>query len=170
MPKSAMKKKKPEAGQTSIKHPAHPSAQRQVLERRRIDRSSPLSVPNPSTSARQKNSESKRASLCRCRGYRSSTRVGSVAPLGNTKEDDYYRNDSLKYCRHEQKKNQKKKKIGILAEKSRIYTGQWWPVRRCIHSHGSGEVLGGNQPGEQPAEQRSRPVLVMMGAPSGPRC
>ncbi|KAL2195628.1 hypothetical protein P885DRAFT_14612, partial [Corynascus similis CBS 632.67] len=39
-----------------------------------------------------------------CRGYRSSTRVGSVAPLGNTKEDNYYRNDSLKYCRHEEKK------------------------------------------------------------------
>ncbi|KAK4653432.1 hypothetical protein QC762_0083530 [Podospora pseudocomata] len=71
--------------------------------------------------------------------------VGSVAPLGNTKEDDYYRNDSLKYCRHEQKKKKKKKKkkIGILAEKSRIYIGQWWPVRRCIHSHGPGEVLGG---------------------------
>ncbi len=31
------------------------------------------------------------------RGYRSSTRVGSVAPLGNTKEDDCYRNDSMKY-------------------------------------------------------------------------
>ncbi|KAK0719934.1 hypothetical protein B0H67DRAFT_574631, partial [Lasiosphaeris hirsuta] len=28
------------------------------------------------------------------RGYKSSTRVGFVAPLGNTKEDDYYRNDS----------------------------------------------------------------------------
>ncbi|KAK0668397.1 hypothetical protein QBC41DRAFT_208104, partial [Cercophora samala] len=66
------------------------------------------------------NRESKKASLCRCRGYRSSTRVGSVAPLGNTKEDDYYRNDSLKYCRHEEKK---KKKIEILAPKARLYTG-----------------------------------------------
>ena len=27
---------------------------------------------------------------------KSSTRVGSVAPLRNTKEDDYYRNDSMK--------------------------------------------------------------------------
>ncbi|KAK4460797.1 hypothetical protein QBC42DRAFT_331511, partial [Cladorrhinum samala] len=42
-----------------------------------------------------------------CRGYCSSTRVGSVAPLGNTKEDKYYRNDSLKYCRHEEKKEEK---------------------------------------------------------------
>ncbi|KAL2194230.1 hypothetical protein P885DRAFT_43360 [Corynascus similis CBS 632.67] len=42
------------------------------------------------------------------RGYRSSTRVGSVAPLGNTKEDNYYRNDSLKYCRHEEKKKKRK--------------------------------------------------------------
>ncbi|KAK4664708.1 uncharacterized protein QC763_0073520 [Podospora pseudopauciseta] len=117
-----------------------PNTQRQVLERRGIDRSSSLSVPNPSTSARQKNSESKRASLCRFRGYRSSTRVGSVAPLGNTEEDDYYRNDSLKYCRHEKKKE---KETGIPAEKSRIYTGQWCPVRRCIHSHGPAEVLGG---------------------------
>ncbi|KAI4867174.1 hypothetical protein F4820DRAFT_414611 [Hypoxylon rubiginosum] len=32
------------------------------------------------------------------RGYRSSTRVGSVASLGNTEWDEYYRNDSLKYC------------------------------------------------------------------------
>ncbi|KAK4101782.1 hypothetical protein N658DRAFT_424671, partial [Parathielavia hyrcaniae] len=38
------------------------------------------------------------------RGYRSSTRVGSVAPLGNTNGDNYYRNDSLKYCRHEKEK------------------------------------------------------------------
>ncbi|KAK4179597.1 hypothetical protein QBC36DRAFT_157480, partial [Triangularia setosa] len=38
----------------------------------------------------------------------SSTRVGSVAPLGNTKEDDYYRNDSLKYCRHKEKKRKGK--------------------------------------------------------------
>ncbi|CAP67784.1 uncharacterized protein PODANS_1_16680, partial [Podospora anserina S mat+] len=64
--------------------------------------------------------ESKRLLTVGHRGYRSSTRVGSVAPLGNTKEDDYYRNDSLKYCRHEEKK---KKKIEILADRSRIYTG-----------------------------------------------
>ncbi|KAK1997911.1 hypothetical protein LX36DRAFT_533087, partial [Colletotrichum falcatum] len=39
-----------------------------------------------------------------CRGYQSSTRVGSVAPLGNQEEVEYYRNDSLKYCRHEEKR------------------------------------------------------------------
>ncbi|CAP67526.1 uncharacterized protein PODANS_6_11800 [Podospora anserina S mat+] len=49
------------------------------------------------------------------RGYRSSTRVGSVAPLGNTKEDDYYRNDSLKYCRHEEKKKKKNRNGGRRA-------------------------------------------------------
>ena len=38
-----------------------------------------------------------------CRGYQSSTWVGSVAPLGNTKEDEYYRNDSMKYCRIQKK-------------------------------------------------------------------
>ncbi|KAK4199572.1 hypothetical protein QBC40DRAFT_150699, partial [Triangularia verruculosa] len=64
--------------------------------------------------------ESKRLLTVGHRGYRSSTRVGSVAPLGNTKEDDYYRNDSLKYCRHEE---EKKKNTEILAAKSRIYTG-----------------------------------------------
>ncbi|KAL2184756.1 hypothetical protein L209DRAFT_399676 [Thermothelomyces heterothallicus CBS 203.75] len=47
-----------------------------------------------------------------CRGYRSSTRVGSVAPLGNTKEDNYYRNDSLKYCRHEKKKEKANRNDG----------------------------------------------------------
>ncbi|KAK3356765.1 hypothetical protein B0T25DRAFT_139014 [Lasiosphaeria hispida] len=66
-----------------------------------------------------------------CRGCKSSTRVGFVAPLGNTKEDDYYRNDSpvgevwlacccwrlrlivggglLKYCRHEEKRRRRGK-------------------------------------------------------------
>ncbi|KAK1977167.1 hypothetical protein LZ30DRAFT_555237, partial [Colletotrichum cereale] len=39
-----------------------------------------------------------------CRGYESSTRVGSVAPLGNQERVEYYRNDSLKYCRHEEKR------------------------------------------------------------------
>ena len=38
----------------------------------------------------------KSANCWASRGYGSSTRVGSVAPLRNTKEDDYYRNDSMK--------------------------------------------------------------------------
>ncbi|KAK1832678.1 hypothetical protein QBC39DRAFT_255920, partial [Podospora conica] len=40
--------------------------------------------------------EGKSANCWASRGYESSTRVGSVAPLRNTKEDDYYRNDSMK--------------------------------------------------------------------------
>jgi hypothetical protein len=56
--------------------------------------------------------ESKMVLTVGCRGYRSSTRVGSVAPLGNTKEDEYYRNDSLKYCRHEEKKEKRTEILG----------------------------------------------------------
>ncbi|KAK3398005.1 hypothetical protein B0T20DRAFT_354586, partial [Sordaria brevicollis] len=41
----------------------------------------------------------------------SSTAVGSVAPLGNTKEDKYYRNDSP-YCRHEEKKRKENRNGG----------------------------------------------------------
>lgn len=37
----------------------------------------------------------------------SSTRVGSVALLGNQEKVEYYRNDSLKYCRHEEEKKKK---------------------------------------------------------------
>jgi hypothetical protein len=40
--------------------------------------------------------------------FHSSTRVGSVAPLGNTREDKYYRNDSLKYCRLKKEKKKRK--------------------------------------------------------------
>jgi hypothetical protein len=39
----------------------------------------------------------------------SSTRVGSVALLGNQEKVEYYRNDSLKYCRHEEEKKKKPK-------------------------------------------------------------
>ncbi|KAK4219367.1 hypothetical protein QBC37DRAFT_409876 [Rhypophila decipiens] len=39
-------------------------------------------------------SRGKSFSLLGAEDIKSSTRVGSVAPLGNTKEDDYYRNDS----------------------------------------------------------------------------
>ena len=38
-----------------------------------------------------------------------------MAPLGNTKEDDYYRNDSMKYCRHEEKKRKRRGKVGCEA-------------------------------------------------------
>ncbi|KAL2262147.1 hypothetical protein VTK26DRAFT_2309 [Humicola hyalothermophila] len=61
------------------------------------------------------------------RGYRSSTRVGSVAPLGNTREDNYYRNDSLEYCRHEEKK--KKGKPKWREESGKYILGGRWPVR-----------------------------------------
>ncbi|KAJ0138009.1 Multidrug resistance protein CDR1 [Fusarium oxysporum f. sp. albedinis] len=40
----------------------------------------------------------------------SSTRVGSVALLGNQEKVEYYRNDSLKYCRHEEEKKKKSPK------------------------------------------------------------
>ncbi|KAK1982523.1 hypothetical protein LZ30DRAFT_42737 [Colletotrichum cereale] len=42
----------------------------------------------------------------------SSTRVGSVAPLGNQERVEYYRNDSLKYCRHEEEKKERRKSRG----------------------------------------------------------
>jgi hypothetical protein len=59
------------------------------------------------------------------RGYCSSTRVGSVAPLGNTKEDEYYRNDSMKYCRHEEKRRKEEERTGRWA---RLNTREIWSV------------------------------------------
>ncbi|KAK4189701.1 hypothetical protein QBC35DRAFT_513788 [Podospora australis] len=64
----------------------------------------PTPLERPKARPQENRGTDHRHSLYRYRGYRSSTRVGSVAPLGNTKEDEYYRNDSLKYCRHEEKK------------------------------------------------------------------
>ena len=46
------------------------------------------------------------------RGYRSSTRVGYVASLGSKEEDNYFRSDSMKYCRHEEKKEKRRGKGG----------------------------------------------------------
>ncbi|KAF6809645.1 hypothetical protein CSOJ01_06817 [Colletotrichum sojae] len=58
------------------------------------------------------------------RGFQSSTRVGSVASLGNQEEVEYYRNDSLKYCRHKEKRE---KKILRLAAGGRPYIDFWRP-------------------------------------------
>ena len=66
-----------------------------------------VAAQKPATAAFAGRSRVKKDLTVGCRGYCSSTRVGSVAPLGNTKEDEYYRNDSLKYCRHEEKKEKK---------------------------------------------------------------
>ncbi|KAK4159702.1 hypothetical protein QBC43DRAFT_271863 [Cladorrhinum sp. PSN259] len=87
------------------RYPPRPSCTRQDLMSGY--RSSPLSIQYAQRAYRHlfRQVESKKRLLTvGCRGYCSSTRVGSVAPLGNTKEDKYYRNDSLKYCRHEEKK------------------------------------------------------------------
>jgi len=56
------------------------------------------------------------------RGYRSSTRVGYVASLGSKEEDNYFRSDSMKYCRHEEKKKKRKPK-------------SWRAARGFIHLH-----------------------------------
>ncbi|KAK4660164.1 LOW QUALITY PROTEIN: hypothetical protein QC762_0016160 [Podospora pseudocomata] len=119
MLKIAMKRKRDKSRSDFHRYPPRLSAQRQDLKKSGY-RSSPLSVQLQRKATAATQIESKRLLTVGHRGYRSSTRVGSVAPLGNTKEDDYYRNDSLKYCRHEEKK---KKKTEILADRSRIYTG-----------------------------------------------
>ncbi|KAK4118280.1 hypothetical protein N657DRAFT_715966, partial [Parathielavia appendiculata] len=102
------------AGQTSIDtHPAR--APEGKTSRKPGYRSSPLSIqPQHEASNRHlcRQSESKKDLTVGYRGYRSSTRVGSVAPLGNTNGDNYYRNDSLKYCRHEEEKKKKNLKDG----------------------------------------------------------
>jgi hypothetical protein len=74
--------------------------------------------------------ESKMDLTVGCRGYGSSTRVGSVAPLGNTKEDDYYRNDSMKYCRHEEKKRKRRRKVGCEAR----FKYSSWMVRALLRT------------------------------------
>ncbi|KAK4199483.1 hypothetical protein QBC40DRAFT_176246, partial [Triangularia verruculosa] len=117
-------KKKKKAGQTSIEHPPQPSAQGQVLE----DGVQIIATFCSKSQDRKEKAKVKKASLCRCRGYASSTRVGSVAPLGNTEEDKYYRNDSLKYCRHEEKKRKGKEMTG---GEPIIYSRGMWPVRAC---------------------------------------
>ncbi|KAK3684065.1 hypothetical protein B0T22DRAFT_385300, partial [Podospora appendiculata] len=75
------------------------------------------------------------------RGYCSSTRVGSVAPLGNTKGDNYYRNDSpggklgvglLKYCRHEEKRKRKRNGRGPAEN-----------IYRWVRSVRAAKLLGG---------------------------
>ncbi|KAK4640059.1 hypothetical protein QC761_0088010 [Podospora bellae-mahoneyi] len=96
------------------RHPPRSSARRQDLEKSGY-RSSPLSIQPQHKGQRPAGRELKRLLTVGRRGYRSSTRVGSVAPLGNTKEDDYYRNDSLKYCRHEEKKKKKHRNGGRRA-------------------------------------------------------
>ncbi|KAK4649178.1 uncharacterized protein QC761_0018680 [Podospora bellae-mahoneyi] len=122
MLKIAMKRKRDKSRSDFHRYPPRLSAQRQDLKKIRVQIIATLYTVAAQGHSRHlcRQIESKRLLTVGHRGYRSSTRVGSVAPLGNTKEDDYYRNDSLKYCRHEEKK---KKKIEILADRSRIYTG-----------------------------------------------
>ncbi|KAK4149721.1 hypothetical protein C8A00DRAFT_18633 [Chaetomidium leptoderma] len=113
-PRTQRKQKK--AGQTSINtHPARAPKGKTSRSRGTDHRHSLYSRSPEGASDRRlcRQSESKKWDLTvGCRGYRSSTRVGSVAPLGNTKEDNYYRNDSLKYCRHEEKREKKVEKVG----------------------------------------------------------
>ncbi|KAK3396920.1 hypothetical protein B0T20DRAFT_355958, partial [Sordaria brevicollis] len=107
------KKKVCDEGRSDFhRYPPRPSARRQTLRNRGTDhRHSLYSLMRRRDRHLCRQSESKMRDLTvGKRGYESSTRVGSVAPLGNTKEDKYYRNDSpvggdsLKYCRHEEKK------------------------------------------------------------------
>ncbi|KAK1836482.1 hypothetical protein QBC39DRAFT_87128 [Podospora conica] len=92
-----MKKKRKKAGQTSIgTHPAR--APEGKTSRQGSDHRTP-SIQPPARDNRRlcRQSEGEKSANCwASRGYESSTRVGSVAPLRNTKEDDYYRNDSMK--------------------------------------------------------------------------
>ncbi|KAL0475739.1 hypothetical protein QR685DRAFT_602908, partial [Neurospora intermedia] len=78
------------------RNPPRPSARRQTLRSRGTDHRHSLYNPLNTNRhlCRQSESRIKRDLTVGKRGYSSSTRVGSVAPLGNTKEDKYYRNDS----------------------------------------------------------------------------
>ncbi|KXX73299.1 hypothetical protein MMYC01_209927 [Madurella mycetomatis] len=103
------------AGQTSIDtHPAR--APEGKTSGKPGYRSSPLSI-QPQREANDRHlcrqSESKKGPHCRV------PRISFINP-GNTKEDNYYRNDSLKYCRHEEKKRKESRK-----------DGRGWPVHVC---------------------------------------
>ncbi|KAH7353929.1 hypothetical protein B0T11DRAFT_357268 [Plectosphaerella cucumerina] len=93
-------------------HPPRPRAQRQDRDRGRdhqrpsIQRTAARAAPPPLRAVRGP----PRVFTLGCRGCRSSTRVRSVALLENPEWVEYYRNDSLKYCRHEEKKKKKKPK------------------------------------------------------------
>ncbi|KAK0710767.1 hypothetical protein B0H67DRAFT_264691 [Lasiosphaeris hirsuta] len=101
------------------------------------------------------------------RGCKSSTRVGFVAPLGNTKEDDYYRNDSpvgdvwlaycwrrrltvggglLKYCRHKKKRKRRGRRSGS----KRLYSCSVGP---CVCAN-SADILWATAPGGSAAYHR----------------
>ncbi|KAK4136038.1 hypothetical protein BT67DRAFT_346494, partial [Trichocladium antarcticum] len=103
------------AGQTSVDtHPAQ-APKGKTSRSRGTDHRHSLYSRSPRASDRRlcRQIESQMRDLTvGCRGYGSSTRVGSVAPLGNTKEDNDFRNDSLKYCRHEEKKKKKIEREG----------------------------------------------------------
>ncbi|KAK4140720.1 uncharacterized protein C8A04DRAFT_14688, partial [Dichotomopilus funicola] len=116
------------AGQTSIDtHPAR--APKGKTSRKSGYRSSPLSIQSqprePATATFAGRSRVKKGSHCRV------PRISFINP-GNTKEDEYYRNDSLKYCRHEEKKE--KRKIQKLAASMRLNTRWMWSVHVCKFS------------------------------------
>ncbi|KAK4198645.1 hypothetical protein QBC40DRAFT_89988, partial [Triangularia verruculosa] len=125
------------AGQTSIDtHPAQAPEGKTSRNRGTDHRHSLYSrSTRPATATFAGRSRVKRLLTVGRRGYRSSTRVGSVAPLGNTKEDDYYRNDSLKYCRHEEKKRKENGNGGRGA--LNIYPSHLASARmqNCTRSH-----------------------------------
>ncbi|KAK0705423.1 hypothetical protein B0H67DRAFT_383556 [Lasiosphaeris hirsuta] len=90
------RKEKDMAGQTSVD--THPARAPESKTSKTGYRSSPTlytaAVPETSDHHPCGRSESKMVLTVGRRGYESSSRVGFVALLGNTKEDDYYRNDS----------------------------------------------------------------------------
>ena len=114
------------------RYPPRQSARRQDLKWQGTDHR-PLSIQprrEATTATFAGRSRAKGFLTVGCRGFRSSTRVGSVAPLGNTKEDDYYRNDSMKYCRHEEKKRKRGGKVGCEAG----FKYSLWVVRALLRT------------------------------------
>ncbi|KAF6844997.1 hypothetical protein CMUS01_00530 [Colletotrichum musicola] len=106
------------------RHPPRPCAQRQDHRRGRDHhRSIRLCTKCRPPSSRRVREQPEFFTLGR-RGFQSSTRVGSVASLGNQEEVEYYRNDSLKYCRHKEKRE---KKVLRFAAGGRPYIDFWRP-------------------------------------------
>ena len=99
-PRHTMKKGRKHACQTSVD--THPNRAPKGQDRRSGSRSSPLSIqPAPTRSNRPPSLQTVREPKAQeptftlgCRGFPSSTRVGSVALLGNQDGDKYYRKDS----------------------------------------------------------------------------
>ena len=94
-PRKAMKRMN-EGRSDFHRHPPCQSARRQDLKAGSRSSHTLYTASQRETATFAGRSRVESANCWASRGYKSSTRVGSVAPLRNTKEDDYYRNDSMK--------------------------------------------------------------------------